>query len=84
MELNPGQLNRELATPSMIESAASLIPPEKVAEEFPCGADPQRHIEALQRYVDAGFDEIFVQQVGPDMDGFFDCYQREVLPRFAG
>jgi G6PDH family F420-dependent oxidoreductase len=83
MELNPGQLNRELSVPSMIEDVQSLIPAEQVAEHMPCGPDPGRHVEALQRLADAGFDEVFVQQVGPDLDGFFDLYATKVLPAFA-
>jgi G6PDH family F420-dependent oxidoreductase len=80
VELNPGQLNRELALPRDIESAASLVTPEMVADEFTCGADPDRHVAALQQRVNDGFDEIYVQQVGDDMDGFFDLYRTRVLP----
>lgn len=80
MELNPGQLNRELATPGMISDAASLVRREQVAEEFPCGPDPRSHVEALRQRVDAGYDEAFVQQIGPDMDGFFKLYATDVLP----
>jgi hypothetical protein len=29
-------------------------------------------------------DELFVQQVGPNQDEFFDVYAREVIPRFNG
>jgi G6PDH family F420-dependent oxidoreductase len=80
MELNPGQLNRELAMPSMIEDVQSLIPPEKVREEFACGPDPQRHVDVIRQRADAGFDECYVGNVGDDMDGFFRLYADEVLP----
>jgi G6PDH family F420-dependent oxidoreductase len=80
VELNPGQLNRELALTRDIESAASMISPEMVAQRFTCGADPDRHIANLQRRIDDGFDEIFVQQAGEDMDAFFDAYRTKVLP----
>jgi G6PDH family F420-dependent oxidoreductase len=80
MELNPGQLNQELAMPSMIEDVRSLIPEKKIAEELPCGPDPEQHFEALHQRAVAGFDECFVQQVGDDMDGFFDLYATKVLP----
>lgn len=80
VELNPGQLNRELAQPRHIESAASLVTPEMMAEKFPCGAGPDRHVSAIQQRIDAGFDEVFVQQVGTDMEGFFRLYQKSVLP----
>jgi G6PDH family F420-dependent oxidoreductase len=83
VELNPGQLNRELAQPSHIESAATLVTPEMVAQEFTCGSDPDRHIAAVQRRVDEGFDEIFIQQVGDDMEGFFKLYASKVLPTVA-
>lgn len=80
VELNPGQLNRELAQPRHLEDAASLVTPEMVAALFTCGADPDRHITAVQRRIDEGFDEIYVQQVGDDMDGFFETYKQKVLP----
>ncbi len=80
VELNPGQLNRELALPRQLESAASLVTPEVIAAEVTCGADPDRHVAALQRRINEGFDEIYVQQVGDDMDGFFKMYARKVLP----
>jgi G6PDH family F420-dependent oxidoreductase len=82
MELNPGGVNRELALPSNIESVASLVTKEKVAERFPCGPDPKRHIEEIEKLADAGCDEIFVQQVGDDMDGFFELYSSKVLAHF--
>jgi G6PDH family F420-dependent oxidoreductase len=83
VELLPGQLNRELSTPKMFEEAAKLIPPDQVAKEFPCGPNPQRHVEALHAQANAGFDEVVVQQIGPDLDGFFDLYAKQVLPEFA-
>lgn len=46
-----------------------------------CGPDVERHVDAVQRYVGAGFDEVYVGQIGPDQEGFFACYEREVLPR---
>jgi alkanesulfonate monooxygenase SsuD/methylene tetrahydromethanopterin reductase-like flavin-dependent oxidoreductase (luciferase family) len=49
-----------------------------------CGPDPEEHAAAIQAYVDAGFDEIYVGQIGPDHDGFVDFYAREILPRFTG
>ncbi len=30
--------------------------------------------------MDAGYDEVFVQQIGPDQEGFFRFYAEEVLP----
>ena len=65
------------------EQAATLST-DALDGKIPCGPDPQEHIEALQKFVDAGFDEIFIAQIGPDQAAFLRFYEREVLPSFAG
>ena len=77
-----GELSQELPTPKHFEQAAQLVTEEMVAEEVVCGPDPEQHIAKIQAYVDAGYDHIYVHQVGPDQDGFFDFYRREILPKF--
>jgi G6PDH family F420-dependent oxidoreductase len=77
----PGQLGQELPLPSHFEQAATLVTPEALAEKLALGPDPDRHVEAIQKFVDAGYDHVYVHQIGPDQDGFFDFYAKEVLPR---
>ena len=77
-----GELSQELPTPAHFEQAAKLVTEEMVAEEVVCGPDPERHIAKIQAYIDAGYDHIYVHQVGPDQEGFFRFYEREILPRF--
>jgi coenzyme F420-dependent glucose-6-phosphate dehydrogenase len=77
-----GEMSQELPTPAHFEQAAQMVKPEDVAQSIICGPDPQKHIAAIQKYVDAGFDHVYVHQVGPDQEGFFQFYQREVLPNF--
>ena len=52
-------------------------------KNFPCGPDPERHIEAIRAYADAGFDELYITQIGSDQEGFIRFYEREVLPEWA-
>jgi G6PDH family F420-dependent oxidoreductase len=78
-----GELSQELPTPKHFEQAASPLHKEDVVKSFACGPDPERHIESIQKYVDAGYDEIYVTQVGPDQEGFLRFYQREILPHFG-
>jgi G6PDH family F420-dependent oxidoreductase len=82
-EALPGELAQVLPTPRHFEQASELVTEELVAEQVPCGPDLDRHVQALQAYADAGVDELFVQQIGPEQDAFFDTWAREVLPRFA-
>ena len=30
------------------------------------GPDPERHLHAISKYLDAGFDELYINQIGPD------------------
>lgn len=77
----PGELSQELPTPAHFEQAVQIVTEEQVAESIVCGPDPERHIAKLREYVDAGFDHVYVHQVGPDQEGFLRFYEREVLPR---
>jgi G6PDH family F420-dependent oxidoreductase len=77
----PGRLARELPLPSHFEEAAKLIDEETACQGVACGPDPDRHVEAIQGFVRAGFDHVYVQQIGPEQEGFFRFYQREVLPK---
>jgi G6PDH family F420-dependent oxidoreductase len=75
-----GPLSQELALPSHFEEAARMVTVEDVAEVVVCGPDPDEHLEGIERFVDAGFDHVYVHQIGPDQEGFLDFYEREVLP----
>ena len=78
-----GQLSQELPLPSQFEAAAAHVTEDMVTESVPCGPDPERHVEAIMKFVDAGFDKIYVNQIGPEQEGFFDFYANELRPRLA-
>jgi alkanesulfonate monooxygenase SsuD/methylene tetrahydromethanopterin reductase-like flavin-dependent oxidoreductase (luciferase family) len=67
--------------PRYSEAAAKTVTEDALAEDVPCGPDPERHLEAIREYADAGFDHVFVHQIGPDQEGFMRFYEREILPR---
>ncbi len=54
---------------------------DMVAESIVCGPDPERYVEKVRSYEEAGFTAVHVQQVGPDLAGFLDFWGREVEPR---
>ena len=58
-----------------------MIDKAAVAKTVICGADPERHREAIQEYERAGYDHVFVHQVGADQESFFQFYERKILPR---
>ena len=79
----PSPLGQELAQPAHFEAAAGTVTPESVAETVVCGADAGRHREAIEGYVAAGFDHVYVHQVGPDQESFFRLYEDALLPALA-
>jgi G6PDH family F420-dependent oxidoreductase len=78
-----GQLSQDLPTPQHFEQAVSSLRKEDVVESLALGPDAQAHVDAIRPYVEAGYDEIYVTQCGPDQQGFIEFYEREVLPQFS-
>jgi G6PDH family F420-dependent oxidoreductase len=78
-----GELAQVLPSPRHFEQACTLVTEQQISDSLACGPDPEEHIAAVQEVVDAGFDEVYVGQIGPDHEGFVDFYAREVLPHFA-
>jgi G6PDH family F420-dependent oxidoreductase len=79
----PGELSQELRTPAHFEQASSLVTLESTAEHTPCGPDPEPIVEHATRYRDAGFDRLYLNQIGPEQDDFFDFYEKELSTLLA-
>lgn len=76
----PGQLSQELAMPSHFEEGSRLVSEDDLVESITCGPDPGVHAEAISKYVEAGYDEIYIAQVGEDQHGFLDFFSKELRP----
>jgi len=77
----PGELDRELPTPKFFEVTAALVTEEKLVEQVACGPDPKKHMEAIQKYLDAGFKKVSVHNIGPNQEGFFKFYKEKIFPQ---
>ncbi|HEY8474476.1 MAG TPA: LLM class F420-dependent oxidoreductase [Natronosporangium sp.] len=77
----PGELAQVLPSPRHFEQATELVRPEMIREKFVCGPDPEPHLQKIDEYASAGFDEVYVANTGPNADGFFRLYAEQVLPR---
>lgn len=72
------KVQAELPNPVNFEAAASVVRESDIAESFGYGPDPEPHLERIRAYADAGFDHLALVNAGPDVDGFFDFYVREL------
>jgi coenzyme F420-dependent glucose-6-phosphate dehydrogenase len=78
-----GELSQELPNPEHFEQAAAMVTPDDVAESVPCGPEPGPIREQIDQYAEAGYDHVYIHQVGPDQDGFIRFAEREILPRYS-
>jgi DNA-binding IclR family transcriptional regulator len=78
-----GELNQLLPTPRHFEQACEMVEESDVRESSnPTTPDADEHIDSIQQAVDAGFDHVYVHQVGPNQTEFLEFYEEEVLPSF--
>jgi TAT-translocated FGD2 family F420-dependent dehydrogenase len=71
--------------PREIERQASQeVPLEEVYKDWPVSTDPAKHVESLQKLLDAGATHIFIHSPQPDQERAMRFYGQEVLPRLKG
>jgi hypothetical protein len=68
---------------SGLEQACDLVTEEMAAKGKAYGPDPERYVQSINQFVDAGSTELYVQQIGPDQDGFLQFWNAEVAPRLG-
>jgi len=79
-----GELAQELPSPAHFEQAAQMVEREDIAESnIAFGPEPDEHIRSVQEAVDAGYDHVYVHQIGDDQMECLDFYESEVLPSFT-
>ena len=79
----PGELNAHLPTPTHFEQACEMVSEDDMRESsIMLGDDAQQHIDSIQESVDAGYDHVYVHQIGDDQQAALDFYEEEVLPSF--
>jgi G6PDH family F420-dependent oxidoreductase len=75
------KVNAELPGPAAFAAASQFVKPQDVAESIPCGDDVSAFAEAVREYVDAGFTEIALVQIGGEHQRpFLEWAEKELLP----
>jgi G6PDH family F420-dependent oxidoreductase len=78
-----GQTSQELPMPAHFESLQEAGSVEQTKESVPCGPDPAKYVQAITEYADAGYDEVYVSQMGPDQEGFLNFFRDQVMPKLG-
>ena len=75
------KVNADLPAPSSFEAAAQFVTPEQVGEQLACGADVEEFVEKVKPFIDAGFTEVALVQIGGDhQESFLRWAEAELLP----
>jgi G6PDH family F420-dependent oxidoreductase len=82
----PGELSQVLPSPRHFEQASALVTKEMTRQAMACGPDVEQHVQAFQPFADAGFDEVYISQIGgaqpaSSTQRFFAAYAEQILPR---
>jgi G6PDH family F420-dependent oxidoreductase len=77
----PGELAQVLPSPQHFEQASELVTRESTAESIVAGDDVDQHVQQLRAYVDAGYDDVYVANMGPHYLDMIRAYGRDVLPQ---
>lgn len=73
----------DIRSPWDFEQMAKLVRPEDFAGRMVVSADPDVHRAEIQKYVDLGFDRIYLHNVGRNQREWIDVFGAQVLPKLA-
>ena len=73
----------DIRSPHDFAAMARLVRPEDFEGRMVVSADPDVHRAALQKYVDLGFDRVYLHNVGRNQAEWIEVFGREVLPKLT-
>jgi coenzyme F420-dependent glucose-6-phosphate dehydrogenase len=74
---------QDIRSPIDFEQMAKLVRPEDFEGRMLISADPDQHRAQIQRYLDLGFDQIYLHNVGRNQSEWIETFGREVLPKLT-
>lgn len=79
----PGELAQVLPTPEHFEQASALVSMESTRDSVVAGPEVADHLAQIRQYDDAGYDELYVANMGPHFRDMISFYGDHVLPGVA-
>jgi len=74
---------QDIRSPHELEAMAKLVRPEDFQGRMLISADPEKHRQAIQKFIDLGFDQIYLHNVGRNQVEWIELFGREVLPKLT-
>lgn len=79
----PPAVLSELARPQDFEVIADAIGRDGIGDAVVCATEPAPVIAAIDRFVGAGFDTVYLHQIGPDQERLAAMARNELLPHYT-
>jgi G6PDH family F420-dependent oxidoreductase len=73
------KVNADLPNPESFDAATAFVSPDDVADQLACGPDVEEHVEKIRPFLDAGFTEIALVQIGGAHQAPFIAWAEEKL-----
>lgn len=73
----------DIRSPFELEQMAKLVRPEDFEGRMVISSDPDEHRAYIQRFVDLGFDRIYLHNVGRNQREWIDVFSEQVLPKLT-
>ncbi|MBA3278680.1 MAG: TIGR03557 family F420-dependent LLM class oxidoreductase [Geodermatophilaceae bacterium] len=73
----------DIRSPLDFEQMAKLVRPEDFEGRMVISADPDVHRAYIQRFVDLGFDRVYLHNVGRNQKEWIETFGRDVLPKIT-
>jgi coenzyme F420-dependent glucose-6-phosphate dehydrogenase len=74
---------QDVRSPRDFEQMATLVRPEDFEGRLLISSDPEAHRRQIQKFLDLGFDRVYLHNVGRNQAAWIDLFGREVLPKLT-
>jgi G6PDH family F420-dependent oxidoreductase len=75
------KVNADLPNPEAFDAATAFVRPEDVGDQLGCGPDVEEHVEKIRPFIDAGFTDVALVQIGGEhQEPFLRWAHDELLP----
>jgi coenzyme F420-dependent glucose-6-phosphate dehydrogenase len=76
-----GEVNWELRSPQGFDMATRYVKPEDIKDSLLISSDLNQHVDWLSQFIELGFEELQLDQVGRNQDAFLEAFGTKVLPQ---
>jgi coenzyme F420-dependent glucose-6-phosphate dehydrogenase len=76
-----GEVNWELRSPQNFDTATRFVKPEDMNEALLISSDLNQHVDWLGQFIELGFEELQLHQVGRNQNSFLEAFGTKVLPQ---